>query len=155
MDTDSIATNLSLDNIYQILGNNIGNKLGQLKFEYTGLKGIYITNKTYGVLLENGKEKIKSKGVLSNSIKFKDIETMYLESKNIKATKVYSNINVEKGYVLIESKKVELNWDSYKKRIKLYDSVSNLWVNTKPIYIDNLTKSLTLFESKNIIVYKP
>jgi hypothetical protein len=48
-----------------------------------------------------------------------------------------------------------INWNNYTKRAKVYDPKIKLWTNTKPLYIDNLTRSIVIYNPKNIIKYKP
>lgn len=62
-DTDSIVTDLSLDELSLILGDKLGNKLGQLKYEKYAKEAYFITNKTYCLIHENEEFTIKAKGV--------------------------------------------------------------------------------------------
>lgn len=158
-DTDSIVTNLSLDKLKQILPKEIGNKLGQLKLEYQVREAYFISNKTYTLLLEDGKTIKRAKGVSSNSLEFADYVYMYKESKFTVADKTSSYIDYNRGSVTIMTKKVFIDWNSYKKREKIYNPKTNLWTDTRPLYIDNLTRSITIYKApqKNIIKfhYKP
>lgn len=120
-DTDSIVTNLTLDKLKQIMPDKIGNKLGQLKFEYQIDKAYFISNKTYALLLENGDLVKKAKGISSDLLSIREFEKMYLNSQSIKANKIYGKINYSLGSVLIDTKKVTIDWNSYKKREKIYD----------------------------------
>ena len=76
---------------------------------------------------------------------------MYYKSKYIEGYKNYTNINYIYGFVTIEKKKVCIDWNSFTKRTKSYND--NLWVDTFPIYIDNLTKDIDVYKPKNIILY--
>lgn len=54
------------------------------------------------------------------------------KKKNIKAKKLNSLTNYEKSSVLIEKKDVNLNYDSFTKREKIYNN-KGIWVDTKPL----------------------
>ena len=62
---------------------------------------------------------------------------MYLNNKNIVATKFNTKTNYQKASVLIEKKNVTLSSASYTKRKKCY-SDDNIWIDTKPL---NLLKN--------------
>lgn len=148
-DTDSIATNLSLEKLTQVMQERIGNKLGQLKFEHVVREGYFITNKTYALLVEGGKVIKKAKGVSPDSLSYSDFKDMYLHSKSIQGEKTSGEINQSKGSVTIKTRNVTINWNSYKKREKVYNPKTNLWTDTRPLYFDNLTKSITVYIPKN------
>jgi len=152
-DTDSMVTNLSLDQLKEIMPDRIGNKLGQLKFEHTVNEAFFISNKTYALKTKDGKEITKTKGAVKDSIPYSHFQDLYLHSKSIKANKTSSTINYSKGSVTIETKEIDINWDSYTKRAKYYDPKTKLWTDTRPLYIDNLTKSIVVYVPKNIIKY--
>lgn len=149
-DTDSIVTNLSLKTLSKKLPSKIGNKLGQLKLEHTGEKAYFISNKTYILLTTKDKEIIKAKGIFSDSLSLADFENMYLNSKSVQGEKSSTITNYSRGSVTIQTKNITIDWNSFKKREKLFDS-NNLWIDTKPIYIDNLSRSITLYRPLNII----
>ncbi len=86
--------------------------------------------------------------------------------------KTFSQSNYSEGFVLIDTKKINIDWDSYKKRNKIYKYIQDLrtitkikegmlnkklWIDTKPLYIDTLSKSITLWKpiNKNIVKYSP
>lgn len=144
-DTDSIATDLPLNKLKEIMPNFIGDKLGQLKFEHTVSEAFFISNKTYALVVEDGKVILKAKGVTSNSLSLQEFKDMYLKSKSIQGDKTSSIINYSKGSVTIKESKVYINWNSYTKREKIYNSKTKLWTDTRPLYIDNLTKSISVY----------
>jgi hypothetical protein len=117
----------------------IDNNLGQLKFEHNVNEAFFISNKTYVLKTKVGKEIKKAKGAVKYSIPYSYFQYLYLHSKSIKANKTFSTINYSKGSVTIETKEIDINWDSYTKREKLYDPKTKLWTDTRPLYIDNLT----------------
>jgi hypothetical protein len=114
-DTDSIVTNIPID--------NVGNNIGEFKLEYEIAKGYFISAKTYGLILKNNKTICKSKGVIENSLTIEDCENLY-NGLDIQAPKLSAVRNYEKGSVLIKGESIKLNHDSYKKRIKIYDETS-------------------------------
>jgi len=154
-DTDSIVTDLSVEKLKENLYNKIGNKLGQLKLEHLLEEAYFISNKTYILLSTDGTEIKKAKGVSAESLSLNDFKTMYLNSQPIKGEKLSTIINYNKGSVLLQTKEININWDSFKKREKIFDSKNNLWVDTKPLYIDNLSKNITIysFGNKDIIKF--
>jgi hypothetical protein len=81
-DTDSIFYKN-----YSLPDNLIGPNLGQFKSEYTNVKGYFISNKTYCLILEGGNTIIKAKGVLKESLNLEDFKDMYLSNLNIQALK--------------------------------------------------------------------
>nr|QWO71376.1 DNA polymerase [Calocybe gangraenosa] len=130
-DTDSIVLDKKFLN-----PNWISDEIGQFKLEYQIKEAFFISNKTYCLILINGETIIKTKGVINNSITVEDFKSMYLSNKNITATKYNSIINFPKAYVLIEKKKVTLNYNSYTKRNKIFNK-EGLWIDTKPLNINN------------------
>lgn len=154
-DTDSIVTDLTLDILKEKLHNKIGNKLGQLKLEHLLEEAYFISNKTYILLTKDGKEIIKAKGISAESLSLSDFKTMYLKSQPIKGEKLSSNTNYNKGSVLLQTKKITIDWDSFKKREKIFDSKFNLWVDTRPLYIDTLSRSISVYIPKEIIKFIP
>jgi len=152
-DTDSIVTDLTLDFLKELLPDYIGNKLGQLKLEHLLNEAYFISNKTYILLTPNGEEFVKAKGITSQNLSVSNFETMYLKSKSIQGEKRTSNINYNKGSVTLNIKNITIDWNSFKKRNKIYDSKTKLWVDTKPLYIDTLTKSITIYKKLFLIKY--
>lgn len=128
MDTDSIVTDIELPK------NLIGGKLGQFKLEYKIKKGYFISSKTYCLVLDDGSEVIKSKGVYNDSLNSTDFMCMYYNKKDIRALKGDTKTNYEKGYVSIGVKEITLNHDAYTKRQKIYNN-DGLWVDTRPLVI--------------------
>jgi hypothetical protein len=108
-DTDSIVTDLTLDQLKKELKNKIGNNIGQLKLENLLEEAYFISNKTYILLTKAGKEIIKAKGISADSLSLSDFKTMYLESQPIKGDKLSSNINYNKGSVLLQTKEVTID----------------------------------------------
>jgi hypothetical protein len=152
-DTDSIVTNLSLNKLKKIMGEKIGDKLGQLKFINDVSEGIFISNKTYALVVEDRKVIAKAKGVAKNSMKYSDYQKLYLQLDSIKADKISSIIDYTKGSVTIKTEPITINWNSYTKRTKVFDPKTNLWTDTRPLYIDNLTKSIVVYTPKYIIKF--
>ena len=72
----------------------IGDKLEQFKFEHDVSEGLFISNKTYAITVENGIIIMKVKGVTSASSALLDFKDMFLKSKSIQAKKTSSIINI-------------------------------------------------------------
>lgn len=149
-DTDSIITDITLD------PKLVGKELGKFKLEYDIKEGYFISNKTYCLLLNNGKTIIKCKGIKNDSLTLDDFKSMYFDYKDVYGLKKSTITQLSKGSVTIENTKLLIQHNVYTKRKKVYDS-KNLWVDTKPLYIDNLTKSITLYSppSLNIVKFTP
>lgn len=133
-DTDSIVTDLDLNLIKPQL---IGKELGEFKLEYLIKESYFISNKTYCLVTESNETIIKTKGALNNELTVEDFIKLYWNKENIKALKNNTIINYEKASVIIEQKKITLNYDAYKKREKIFDE-NGLWVDTKPLSFYNL-----------------
>lgn len=131
----------------------VGKELGQLKFEYKISKGYFISNKIYALLLDDGTIIKKGKGFSTDSVSLFDYEQMYLYSQSIEANRISGKINYSLGSVMIDNKKIIIDWNSYIKREKIYDSKTNLWIDTRALYYDNLTRSITIYVQKYIIKY--
>jgi DNA polymerase family B len=152
-DTDSIVTDLSLDKLKEVMPEKVGKELGQLKFEYQVKKGYFISNKVYALLLNDGTIIKKGKGFSTDSISLFEYEKLYLYSQSIKANKNYGITNYSLGSVLINSKKIIIDWNSYIKRDKIYNYKTNLWIDTRPLLFDNVTKFITVYIKKEIIKF--
>jgi hypothetical protein len=153
-DTDSIVTDLTLERLKETLGPKIGNKLGQLKLEHLLEEAYFISNKTYILLTSEGAEIKKAKGISPESLSLSDFENMYFNSQSVQGEKTSTNICYNKGSVSFQTKEININWDSFKKREKVFDSKNNLWIDTRPLYIDTLTKSITIYTPLNLIKYQ-
>ena len=132
-DTDSIVTDIPLDS------NIVGDKLGQFKLEGELKEAYFITSKTYCLhFKEKNKDKyihIKVKGGYNGSLNKSDFIKMY-EGFDVKALKRNTITNKEEGFVLIGNKKINLNFDSYEKREKVYSD--GKWVDTLALKYDHL-----------------
>lgn len=159
-DTDSLVTDILLPE------SMVDSKqLGLLKLEHVIIKGIFNNNKTYWLLVrdKNGELMVISKGLgfSSYSINFNDHLNLLL-GMDISATKIFSRIEWDKGYVTIDdSKGVIVKGNSYKGRTKVYD-FHNLWVDTKPLLINGIDSTQEVSfrsqalntNSKSLVVYK-
>ena len=135
-DTDSIVLDKAYFNNNNNFINWIGDNIGQFKIEYYIKEAYFISNKTYCLILNNGDIIIKTKGVINNSLTVDQFKTMYWSNLNVTATKFNSVTNYQKASVVIDKKDVVLNFDSYTKREKIYNS-NGIWIDTKPIIHNN------------------
>nr|ADO51614.1 dnapol [Moniliophthora roreri] len=132
-DTDSLVIDKKdLSNLEKFIGKEIG----QFKIEYEIKEAYFISNKTYCLILDDGRTIIKSLGVINNSLNLEDFKSMYWNKSNVVATKFNTITKYDKGSVSIEKKEVTLNYDSYRKREKLYNVQGN-WIDTKPLLISD------------------
>jgi len=93
-------------------------------------------------------------GETATSLSISKFKDMYLNSKSIQEEKTSSSLSHYKGSESIKVSKININWYCYTKRTQNYKSNTNLWSNTRPIYIENVSKSLTVYKQKNIIKYQ-
>jgi len=119
-DTDSIVTNIKLPQ------ECLGKELGEFKEEYKVLRGYFISAKLYCLVYldkqGNERVKVKSKGVENSKFTEKDFIKL-LRNVNIKAVKNESKKSYTEGFVTIGvNNDITINADSYKKRIKIYNS---------------------------------
>ena len=86
---------------------------------------------------KNNKEHVivKLKGGFNGSISKEDFIKMY-KGFDVEALKRNTITNKEKGYVVIDNKKINLRSDSYQKREKIYSDGN--WVDTKPLNYNKL-----------------
>jgi hypothetical protein len=126
-DTDSIVTDMKLPDEF------VGQELGKFKLEYNIKKAIFITSKTYVLILEDGTIIKKAKGVNTDSLTLNDFENMFYNNKKATALKTHTNLDIVKGTVNISTKSVLISPNSYTKREKIYND-KGLWINTKPIF---------------------
>jgi hypothetical protein len=154
IDTDSVVTDLDLSTIFPEL---VGKEIGKFKHEYKIKEGYFISNKTYCLVLEDGTSVIKAKGVNQNSLTVNDFKDMLVDNKNISALRKNTTKNWSEGFVNIENKEISLSPSSYTKRIKILNN-EGIWIDTKPFFIDTLTKSITIYKEdispKSIVIYK-
>jgi hypothetical protein len=137
MDTDSIVLDRPLDSKW------LGKSLGKFKLEYVIDEAYFISNKTYCLILKNGKTIIKCKGINTDSLTVKEFKDMYFTAKDTYASKISSKTNLSKGSVTIEEKQILIQHDVYRKREKIFNS-KGLWINTKPLLYNNVVKSIIL-----------
>jgi len=141
-DTDSIVTDLELDN------NMVDSKeIGKLKLEHVIDKGIFISGKLYSFFDKQDNLYVKAKGVDSNSLSYSDFVDL-LHNKNLTTgIKTQSKINWTEGYVDIVKTNLTIHSNNYQSRTKIYDK-DNIWINTKPIFINTYS-----IEEKKILQY--
>jgi len=143
-DTDSIVTDVEL------YADMVDVKsLGKLKLEHEIKKGIFISGKTYCFITTQGKYINKAKGVKSSSLEYEDYVSL-INNTNVKtASKISNKVDWTEAHVLITNNTITLNADSYKKRVKIYDS-KNVWCNTKPILINKASKDIIIPSKKKV-----
>jgi len=109
------------------------------------------------LLTSKGGEITKAKGIKADSLSISDFENMYFNSKPVQGEKLTTKTNYSKGSVTILKENITIDWNVYKnkKEQKVYE-YKNIWVDTKPLYIDNLTKSISLYKAAplNIVTFK-
>lgn len=150
-DTDSIVTDKALP-------NNLvdSNKSALLKLEHLLKEGIFISNKLYLLkaidpITNEIRLHIKAKGVNYSFLSELEFRSL-LADNNVKTI---SKTYWEKGYVeILDKNKIRLSRDSFTKREKVFNS-SKLGVNTKPVIINEIDKSLIVYKNMtSLILYK-
>nr|ABR20837.1 DNA polymerase [Fusarium proliferatum] len=148
-DTDSIVTNIKLpDNMID------SNELGKFKLEHEVVEAYFISDKTYLIKNIEGKVIKKAKSVKEDSLDIKDYIRFYNMEVYESAIKTTAKRDYTRGSVNIDSKKVTLNIDKYTKRERIF--INKSWVNSKPIWINCVDKSLILYDNhrhKSVISY--
>lgn len=147
-DTDSIVTNMKLDN------SLVDEKaLGKLKLEYIIDKAIFIAPKLYCLVTKEGEIIIKAKGINKNSLTFNDFFNLLENPDKKTVSKTQSIKNWENGYVLIKDILVNISSETYNKRNKVYDK--GKWIDTKPLNILTKTKINDInYKVKSLEVHK-
>lgn len=135
-DTDSIFTKKPLPNRY------VGTELGQMKLEYKGIieKGIFLAPKLYALILSDGSQVVKIKGVNSPLVRFEDLETLLTLNNTLDINKLdkeaggQGNIRWTRNWVDGYIKQVEtshLIMVHENKRELIYDN--NILVGSKTL----------------------
>lgn len=132
-DTDSVVTNKKLDKSF------IGSVIGKLKLEHIISKGYFISSKTYCFINSENRLIKRAKDVDSKLMSLDDYKMLNIDSP-IDAIQKFSKTNYSTGQVLIGTKNISLNPNSYIKREKVY--VDSKWVDTTSLFIDE-TETLT------------
>lgn len=135
MDTDSLVLDKKGFNYLHIQSglNIIGDNLGQFKIEHIIKKGIFISNKTYCLVLNNNTSIIKAKGAINTDLTFEKFQEMYFSQNNIITKKNNTKTLYDKGSVVLNTIDITLRSDSYTKRKKIFNGIQ--WINTKPLEI--------------------
>lgn len=146
-DTDSIVTNIKLDDSMVS-----PTELGKLKLEHNIDKGIFISGKTYWLSNNKGEVINKAKGIKSTSLSYFDYMNLLNDHNIDTAIKTESKTNWDLGHVTIGEKMVNINSDSYTKRLKV--KVDGKWINTKPLFINTIDKSIVVYKNNfSLITY--
>jgi hypothetical protein len=115
-DTDSIVTNIKLDN------NLVGTEMGKFKLEYEIVEGYFISNKTYSFITNDDEIVIKNKGSFSKSLNYADFEKLYL-GKDVPTVRYETKRDYNLGSVAIKiPRDITLSPDSYTKRTKIFNA---------------------------------
>jgi len=138
-DTDSIVTDLKLPDTMVHK-----NELGKLKLEHEISKSIFISGKSYALITKEGQFVNKYKGLKSSSLNWQDY-TDLLNNISTTGVKRYGKKYHKEGYVKIIDKIMNLDYDVYKRRIKLFND--GMWVDTKPIKINRIDTSLIIYKT--------
>jgi hypothetical protein len=128
-DTDSLVID---KNSLNILSSLIGKELGQFKIEHFIKEAYFISNKTYCLVTDNNKIIIKSKGSINTELTLNNFKDMYFNQKNISTKRNNTKTLYDKASVILGTKNIILNHDSYTKREKIFNN-NNLWIDTKPL----------------------
>ena len=140
-DTDSIVTNLSPQQMLEILKVNIGPDMGQLKLECVINRAVFLAPKAYFLELENGDSIVKIKGLNQNNLSdiHKDklnltgfINLLQKDSSLNLDQEIWAK-NREESTVNILQQGYQLKTNQNKREL-IYDN-NNFAINTKPFII--------------------
>jgi|GEM_PF-3747167 len=95
-DTDSVILSKPLNKKY--LSKT---ELGKLKLEFEFNECIIIAKKFYGLKDENGKTKIRTKGLKKGKVKYQDLEKLY-EGQDLSTKTTIFKKDLTKGTIYIE-----------------------------------------------------
>ena len=147
-DTDSIVTDICLSD--SIISNN---ELGKLKLEYMVKQGIFISGKIYWLMDSNDKAHNKAKGIKSNSLSYTDYLNLLNGIDVTTSVKTESKTDWSKGEVVMKDKEnIVIHSKIYVKCTKIYD-INGKLIDTKPLIIYDIDKSIVLYTRKDLIVY--
>jgi hypothetical protein len=113
VDTNSIVTDIPIDE------NLISSKLRHLKLKYEIKEGYINSTKTYCLVFIDNPLVIKTKGLYNHSLSLKDFKNLY-KGISVIGFKVNTITVSNEGSVILGTKPVKLDPDSYKKRDKIY-----------------------------------
>ncbi len=125
-DTDSIVVDKPLDD------SLVGCGIGLFKLEHKVKRAYFISNKTYCLIPFNKDPILKLKGGINTSFSVSDFVNMY-KGISVQGKKNNSKTFIKDGYVDISKDTLNINYDSFRKRVKIYDN--DKWVDTKPCSI--------------------
>jgi len=133
-DTDSIFIDMPLPLEF------IGKQLGLLKLEYVINKAVFLAPKVYGLVIENGVEVIKIKGIteeVTSKIHVNDLEYLLIQDSNkvFNQHKWYKSL--VKGEIGISDVLYNLKVTSNKRATIYKEDVFN---STEPLFYDELDK---------------
>ena len=132
-DTDSVVIDKALSD------NMVGNKLGQVKLEYTISKAVFLAPKVYGLITEDGKEIIKAKGLTKETIKNINVSDLELllkidSNKIFKQEKAYKYL-FNSEYLILDTA-YTLKATSNKRQLIYLNGIFN---STKPFNYEEIT----------------
>lgn len=130
-DTDSIVVNKPIDPKF------VGENIGDFKLVAKILRGYFVSNKLYMMVDQFNNNIIRSKGI-NSSLSEKQFISL-LNNVSIHSNTKISMKNVYEGNVYIENRSLILNYDSFKKRNKIYDNKGR-WIDTKPLIINHFNR---------------
>lgn len=133
-DTDSAIVDRPLPD------NMVGSQLGQVKLEHVISKAVFLAPKVYGLVVEDGTEIIKVKGIRHEALNDVSVDTLSNlliqdSSKVITQEKLYKNLEI--GEISVRELAYTLKVTS-NKRQPIY--INGVLENTIPFYYDEIIK---------------
>jgi len=118
----------------------VGNALGQLKLEYTVEKAVFLAPKVYALILEDGTEIIKVKGltpktILNENIHFSDIASLLIQDSSREFTQEKWFKSITKGTISVSDVAYTLKVTSNKRQAVYIDGV---YENTTPYFYNQI-----------------
>jgi len=118
----------------------VGKGLGQLKLEYVIKKAVFLAPKVYALVLEDGTEIIKIKGltsntILSENIHFSDIANLLIQDSTREFTQEKWFKSITKGTITVSDVAYTLKATSNKRQAVYIDGV---YENTTPYFYDQI-----------------
>jgi len=137
-DTDSIVTNKPLPD------HMVGKAMGLVKLEYVIKRAIFLAPKVYALILEDGTEVIKVKGLSKaeiSKLQFSDLEALLIQDSTRELTQHKCFTSPIAGEISTSDSIFTLKMTA-NKRLAVYIPVGNneIFSNTKPYNYDEIIK---------------
>lgn len=143
-DTDSVVLGKPLPNE---MVSSI--ELGKLKLEYKIKKGVFLAPKSYSLITEEGGHILKHKGAAKALVSDEWFENQYKDPSKTETVAIDANFRIDWHTLNILKKEttIKLGIQIGSKRTPVYEKNTQLWVDTKPLHVVDLSSQDSQLES--------